>query len=259
MTAWPEFAALLLLIAAVTPVLGRYMADVFSGRRTFAHAVLEPLERAVYAACRIDAGREMTWTAYFGALVAFTVVSGAVLDAMLLWQHRLPLNPQHAPGMSWLLALNVAVSFVTTTNWQPYAGETALGYFAQMAGLAWQNFVAAAVGIAVAIALVRSLSRSRRETIGNFWVDLTRALLYVLLPLSCAGALVLLWQGTPQNLAPYTNAMCCIMRGHRGGQPARCYGPNCCCLADRCKYVSSGRKVGRFLSSEGASGTQPSR
>jgi K+-transporting ATPase ATPase A chain len=206
MFAWIEMAALVAVLTMLTPALGGYMAAVFTGRRTFAHHVLEPLETLVYRACRIDPAREMSWKIYLGAVAVFTAVSAATLFLLLVMQAALPLNFQHVPNLTPLLALNVAVSFATTTNWQAYSGETALGYLAQMAGLAWQNFVAAAVGLAVAIAAIRGFTRSRETTIGNFWVDLTRSLLYVLLPLCIVGALLFVWQGTPQNFSPYVTA-----------------------------------------------------
>jgi potassium-transporting ATPase potassium-binding subunit len=190
-------------VTALTPVLGGYMAKVFTDAPHPLRRVIRPLEMLCYRLCRIDPDREMHWTTYLGAVVAFTVVTTFALFLMLVTQAWLPLNPEHAANLPPLLALNVAISFATTTNWQAYPGETALGYFVQMAGLAWQNFLAAAVGIAVAIAAIRGFTRSAGSTLGNFWVDLTRALLYVLVPLSLAGAIVLVAQGTPQNFAPY--------------------------------------------------------
>ncbi len=199
-------AAFVAILTALTPALGGYMADVFTGRPTWAHRVLGPLEALVYRTCRIDPAREMSWTEYLAAVVAFTAISAAALFLLLVTQAALPLNPQHVSNLTPLLALNVAISFATTTNWQAYSGETALGYLAQMAGLAWQNFVAAGVGLAVAIVAIRGFTRSRGTTIGNLWVDLTRSLLYVLLPLSVMGALLFIWQGTPQNFSPYVTA-----------------------------------------------------
>lgn len=206
MAAWVELTAFIIVLVALTPPLGSYMTAVFTGRRTFAHRVLAPLEAAVYRVCRIDPSREMVWTAYLMAVVVFTGVSAAALFLLLLAQQALPLNPQHFANLSPLLALNVAISFATTTNWQAYSGESTLSYLAQMAGLAWQNFIAAAAGLAVAIAVIRGFTRSAATTIGNFWVDLTRSLLYVLLPISVIGALLFVWQGTPQNFSPYVAA-----------------------------------------------------
>lgn len=206
MYGWVEIALLLLILTFFTPRLGGYMAAVFEGEPHIARAVLGPLERLVYRSCRIDPEVEMGWKTYVRAVVTFTGVSTVALFALLLVQHWLPLNPELAPNLSPLLALNVAISFATTTNWQAYSGETALGYLAQMAGLAWQNFVAAAVGLAVVIAAIRGFTRSCGATLGNFWCDLTRSLIYVLLPLSIVGALLFVWQGTPQNFAPYAHA-----------------------------------------------------
>jgi K+-transporting ATPase ATPase A chain len=201
MNAWIEFAILGGVVTVLTPMLGGYMADVFEGRPHALSRLLGWLESLTYRLCAIDPTREMSWKGYLSAIGAFALVSTAALFAMLSLQALLPLNPLHAPSFDPLLALNVAVSFSTTTDWQPYAGETALGSLAQMAGLAWQNFVAAAIGLAVAIAAIRGFTGSRSDSLGNFWRDLTRSLVYVLLPLSVLGALVLIWQGTPQNFA----------------------------------------------------------
>jgi len=206
MTAWAECAALLIVITACTPYLGGYMAAVFQDAPHPMRRLLGPLESGVYRLCRIDEHREMTWQVYLTAVVMLTAVSAVALFVLLRVQQWLPLNPQHFANLSPQLALNIAISFATTTNWQAYSGETTLSYFSQMAGLAWQNFLAAAVGLAVAIAVIRGFTRSRGGTLGNFWVDLTRSLLYVLLPLSVAGALLLIWQGTPQNFSPYVVA-----------------------------------------------------
>jgi K+-transporting ATPase ATPase A chain len=206
MAAWSELVAFVVVLTAVTPLLGGYMAAVFEGPPTGVRRGLGGIEAAIYRWCRIDPTHEMQWKTYLAAVVAFTAVSGAALGLLLLAQAVLPLNPQHFAGLSPLLAFNVAVSFATTTNWQAYSGESTLGYLAQMAGLAWQNFVAAAVGLAVAIAVIRGFTRSSATTLGNFWVDLTRSLLYVLLPLSVIGALLFVWQGTPQNFSPYLTA-----------------------------------------------------
>jgi K+-transporting ATPase ATPase A chain len=203
MSAWLEFGGFVLVLTFVTPLLGGYLAAVFASGPHPVRAFLGPLESLIYRLCRIDSAREMSWKTYLGSLVIFSAVSIAALFALLCTQQWLPLNPQHFPNLPPLLAFNVAASFATTTNWQAYAGESTLGYLAQMAGLAWQNFVAAAIGLAVAVAAIRGFTRSSATTLGSFWVDLTRSWLYVLLPISVLGALVLISQGTPQNFAPY--------------------------------------------------------
>ena len=202
MFAWAELAGFLIALTALTPLLGRYLTHVFAEPASGIRRWGEPLERLIYRACRVDPAREMTWRAYLAAVVIFATVSAAALMLLLCFQDRLPFNPQHNAGLAPLLAANVAISFMTTTDWQAYAGESALSYLAQMA-LAWQNFTAAATGIAVAVAVIRGFTRTSATTLGNFWVDLTRAIGYVLLPLSIAGALVFIAQGTPQNFAAY--------------------------------------------------------
>jgi K+-transporting ATPase ATPase A chain len=202
MAAWIELFVFLAVLTGATPFLGGYLAAVFTDAPHPVLRVVRPVERAIYRACRITETREMTWRGYLAAVAIFSLVSGIALAALLVVQHALPLDPQGFANLSPLLALNVAVSFVTTTNWQAYSGESTLGYLAQMA-LAWQNFVAAAVGLAVGIAAVRGFTRASAATLGNFWVDLTRSWLYVLLPLSVVGALFFVQQGTPQNFAAY--------------------------------------------------------
>ena len=205
MAAWIEVALFLIVLTLLTPPLGGYMAAVFEGAPTRARRVLGGCEGLIYRVCRIDERREMTWLEYLLAAVIFSGISALALFVVLLVQRVLPLNPQGFASLSPLLALNVAISFMTTTDWQAYSGETTLGYLSQML-LGWQNFVAAAVGLAVAIAAIRGFTRSNATTLGNFWVDLTRSWLYVLLPLSIVGALLFVWQGTPQNFTPYVSA-----------------------------------------------------
>ena len=194
------------IILAATPLIGGYMARVFAGERTLLSPVMAPVERAVYGLCGIDPEREQHWTRYALAALALNAVGWLLLYAILRLQHLLPWNPERPPPMPPHLAFNAAVSFVTNTDWQAYGGETTLSYFSQMAGLTVENFVSAATGIAVGIAVIRGFVGRGVRTIGNFHVDLTRAVLYVLLPLSIAGALILVWQGTPQNLGPYVTA-----------------------------------------------------
>jgi K+-transporting ATPase ATPase A chain len=195
----------LVLLVAVTPPLGIYMARIYAGERTWLTPVLAPVERAIYRLCRVR-GEEQPWTDYAAAMLLFSGASMLLLYALERLQGWLPANPQHLGAVAPELAWNTAASFVTNTNWQNYSGEAAMSYLTQMAGLAFHNFTSAATGIALAIALVRGISRRGARTLGNFWVDLTRGCLYLLLPLSLAGALLLVWQGVPQNLDPYTHA-----------------------------------------------------
>jgi K+-transporting ATPase ATPase A chain len=196
----------LVLLTALTPIIGEYMARVFSGGKTVAATVLGPLERGIYRVCGVDPAREQHWTGYAASLLAFNLLGVLLLYAILRLQAFLPLNPAEMTAMTPDLAFNTAVSFTTNTNWQSYSGEAALSYLSQMAGLTVQNFVSAATGMAVLMALIRGFSRRSARTIGNFWVDMVRAVLYVLLPLSIVTALFLVWQGVPQNLDAYVTA-----------------------------------------------------
>src|SRR3954468_7110946 len=201
---WLQILLFLALILAVTKPLGLFMARVFNGGETFMDPVLRPLERLIYRVSRVDETHEMRWTEYAVSMLLFSVVSMLVLYVMQRVQGFLPLNPQKFGAVSPAhLAFNTAASFATNTNWQAYAGESTMSYFTQMAGLAYHNFVSAAVGIALAIAFIRGIARRQRDTIGNFWVDLVRCSLWVLLPFCLPGALVLVSQGVAQNLRPY--------------------------------------------------------
>ncbi len=190
-------------LIACTPVLGAFMAHVYTGRATWLTPALAPVERGLYRAGGVDAATEMDWKSYSIALVTFNLLGFAVLWLLQLLQGVLPLNPAGLPGVAPLLAFNTATSFMTNTNWQAYAGETTMSYLTQMLGLAVQNFVSAATGMAVVVALARGLARRSAATIGNFWVDLVRGLLYILLPLSILLALMLAGQGVVQNFGPY--------------------------------------------------------
>ncbi|WP_029007443.1 potassium-transporting ATPase subunit KdpA [Azospirillum halopraeferens] len=194
------------LVAALTPVVGGYMARVFSGERVPLDRILGPVERAIYRICGIRADREQHWTAYALALLAVNLAGMLALYALLRLQAWLPLNPAGQGPVAPDLAFNTAVSFTTNTNWQAYGGESTLSYLSQMAGLTVQNFLSAASGIAVLIALIRGFARRSARTVGNVYVDLTRAILYVLLPISIVTALFLVSQGMPQNLDAYTVA-----------------------------------------------------
>lgn len=200
---WLQVGVFLAAIFAVTPLLGRFMTHVFNRERTLLDPLLRPVERLIYRLTGVDESKEMRWTEYAGALVAFSAVSMLVLYLLQRLQGVLPLNPQGLGGVAPDLAFNTAASFTSNTNWQSYAGETTMSYLTQMAGLAYHNFVSAGAGIALAISLVRGIARREADTIGNFWVDVTRALLWVLLPFCIAGALLLVSQGVVQNLKPY--------------------------------------------------------
>jgi len=200
---WLQILFFLGAIFAVTPLIGGYMARVFTRQRTWLDPVMRPLERLVYRATGVNETHEMRWTEYAMALLLFSVVSLLVLYSMQRLQRLLPFNPQGFGGVAPDLAFNTAVSFATNTNWQAYGGETTMSYFTQMAGLAYHNFVSAAVGIAVAIAFIRGIAQQEKDTIGNFWVDMVRATLWVLLPVAIVGALFLVSQGVVQNLKPY--------------------------------------------------------
>ncbi|HTW82612.1 MAG TPA: potassium-transporting ATPase subunit KdpA [Candidatus Sulfotelmatobacter sp.] len=201
---WLQAILLFVLVWLCVRPLGAYMFTVFEGGRTWLSPVMGPIERGFYRLCRIDPTREMGWKGYAFSLLAFSLVGLAYLYALLRTQAFLPLNPQHFGNLAPDLAWSTAVSFMTNTNWQFYSGESTMSYLSQMAGLAWHMFVSAGAGIAVAIALIRGVSRVNANALGNFWVDLTRSILYVLLPIAFVGALVLAWQGVPQNFHDYT-------------------------------------------------------
>jgi K+-transporting ATPase ATPase A chain len=200
---WLQIAFFLLAVFLVTRPLGSFMARVFTGQRTWLDPVMRPIERTIYRLTGVDEQRGMRWTEYAAALLMFSIVSLLVLYVMQRVQQLLPLNPQGFGPVAPDLAFNTAVSFTTNTNWQAYGGETTMSYFTQMAGLAYHNFVSAAVGISVAIAFIRGIAQKEKETIGNFWVDMVRATLWVLLPISIVGALFLVSQGVVQNFKPY--------------------------------------------------------
>jgi K+-transporting ATPase ATPase A chain len=203
---WLQFAIFsAILLASVRPV-GIYLARVLEGERTWLDPVLRPIERLIYKLCGIHADKEMNWREYAYSVLGISAVSLVVTYGFQRLQHLLPWNPQGLANVGPDLAWNTAASFTTNTNWQSYTPETTMSYLTQMAGLAYHNFLSAAVGIAVAVALIRAIKRTKSETIGNFWVDTTRTLLYVLLPASIIGALLMVAQGVPQNLHAYTTA-----------------------------------------------------
>ena len=201
---WLQAIVFFLIILALTKPLGSYMARVFAGRAHVAQSrCFVPVEKLIYRLCGVREDEEMTWYAYALSMLAFSLIGLAYLYVLLRTQKWLPFNPQHIDNMTPDLAWNTAVSFTTNTNWQFYSGETAMSYLSQMAGLAWHNFVSAAAGIAIAVAVVRGLVRTNVKTLGNFWVDLTRCSLYVLLPISIVIGLFFVSQGIPQNFHAY--------------------------------------------------------
>ena len=203
---WFQIGVYFILLLAITKPLGVYMARVFSSEKTFMDPMLRPVERLLYRMTGVDETHEMRWTEYATAMLLLSVVSMILLYVIMRVQQWLPWNPQHFGAVAPDLAFNTAASFTTNTNWQVYSGESTMSYFTQMAGLAYHNFLSAATGIALAIAVIRGIARKEMQTIGNFWVDLTRTILWVLLPACVVAALFLVSQGTVQSLKPYVTA-----------------------------------------------------
>jgi K+-transporting ATPase ATPase A chain len=206
LSGWIQIAVLFIAVLAITKALGLYMFKVFSGERTWVSPVLVPVERAIYRVSGVDETKEQGWLAYAIGLLLFSLVGLMLTFVILRTQGGLPFNPEDFGAVKSDLAFGTSASFTTNTNWQAYSGESTMSYFSQMVGLAVHNFTSAAVGICVALALIRALARRRADTVGNFWVDLTRSILYVLLPISFVMALVLVWQGVPQTLNGYGDA-----------------------------------------------------
>ncbi len=204
---WLQIVVFVLVVAGLAAPLGGHMAKVFVGERTFLHPAIGPVERLFYRLSRVDPAREQTWLVYALCLLGFHALGVLVLYGLLRLQGALPLNPQHFGPVAPDLAFNTAISFVTNTSWQSYAGESTLSHLSQMLGITVFSFLSAAAGIAVAIALIRGFARHGAQEIGNFWVDQTRALLYVLLPLSLVGAVVLAVMGVPQTLVHGAHAL----------------------------------------------------
>ena len=200
---WLQILFFLVALVLITPLIGAYMTRVFTRQRTFLDPVLRPVERLIYRLTGVNEQCEMRWTEYAAALLLFSIVSMLILYATQRLQAYLPFNPQGFSGVPPDLAFNTAVSFTTNTNWQSYSGESTMSYFTQMAGLAYHNFMSAAVGIAVAIAFIRGIANREKEAIGNFWVDTVRGVLWVLLPIAIVGSLFLVSQGVVQNLRAY--------------------------------------------------------
>ena len=208
------------LVIGLTPVLGTFMYKVFAGEKHVMHPVFGWLEKLTYKLIKVNPTEESNWKSYTFGLLLFNLVGIIFVFLIQLIQAQLPLNPAHLPNVSWHSAINTAISFVTNTNWQGYAGETTMSYFTQMIALTVQNFVSAATGIAVIIALIRGLSRKTTDKLGNFWVDLTRSTLYILLPLSILFAVVLVGQGVVQNFSSYET-----VHTLQGGQQVLPMGP----------------------------------
>src|SRR5712672_3690035 len=199
---WIQIAIFVAILIALVRPLGGYMTAVFEGRITF----LRPVERMFYRLCGVDERQEQHWLTYGFGMLLFHAVGFVTLYGLMRLQNHLPFNPQGQDAVGTDLAFNTAVSFDTNTNWQSYVPETTMSYLSQMAGLTVHNFVSAAAGIVLAVALIRGFARRSAKTIGNFWADMTRCVLYILLPISIVGALLLCWQGVPQNLGAYTEA-----------------------------------------------------
>src|SRR3954471_1885324 len=203
---WLQIALFCALVTLLVKPLGLYMTRVFTGERTFLSPVLGPLERGLYWLSGVDEKREQSWVVYAVAMLLFSLAGFLLLYALRRRRALLPFNPAGQSAVEPGLAFNTAMSFTTNTNWQSYVPETTMSYLVQMAGLTVHNFVSAATGIALAVALVRGFARRSASSIGNFWVDLTRCTLYILLPLSIVVGLFFVWQGVPQNLGAYTDA-----------------------------------------------------
>ena len=197
---------LFIVVVALAIPLGKYMSRVFTGQRTFMTPIMEPVERFIYRLIGTDETKEMNWKQYAYALIVLNIIGIVFLFVLQLIQGYLPLNPEGFSGVSWDSALNTAISFVTNTNWQGYAGETTMSYLTQMTGLAVQNFLSAAIGIAALLVLIRGFTRKNTDKIGNFWIDITRASLYVLLPIAVILAILLASQGVVQTFSPYVTA-----------------------------------------------------
>ena len=203
---WVQILLFCAVVVALAPLLGGYMTRVFNGERTFLSPVLRPVESGLYRIAGIDPQREQHWLTYTVAMLLFHVGGFIILYALLRLQGSLPFNPAEMSAVAPDLSFNTAISFLTNANWQNYGGESTVSYLVQMLGLTHQNFLSGATGIALAVALIRGFSRASAKTVGNFWVDLTRCTLYVLMPICVAATLFFVWQGMPQTLGPYVEA-----------------------------------------------------
>jgi K+-transporting ATPase ATPase A chain len=203
---WTQILIFCAIVVALVKPLGGYMTRVFNGERTLLSPMLAPVERVLYGAAGIDERREQHWLTYTVAMLLFHVGGFLILYALMRFQNLLPFNPAEQAAVPADLTFNTAVSFITNTNWQNYGGESTMSYLVQMLGLTHQNFLSAATGIVLAMALIRGFARASVQTIGNFWVDITRCTLYILLPICVVYALFLVWQGMPQTLGAYVDA-----------------------------------------------------
>src|SRR6266852_1869544 len=204
---WIQILLYCAIIVAIVPFLGGYMTRVFNGERTFLSPVLRPVEAALYSAGGVDERREQHWLTYTVAMLLFHAGGFLILYALMRLQAGLPFNRAGQSAVAEDLSFNTAMSFITNTNWQNYGGESTMSYLVQMAGLTHQNFLSAATGIVLAVVLIRGFARASAKTVGNFWVDITRCTLYVLIPICIPYALFLVWTGIPQTLGPYVDAM----------------------------------------------------
>jgi K+-transporting ATPase ATPase A chain len=206
MNGWIQIALYSAIIIALTRPFGRYMTRVFNGERTLLSPLLRPIERFFYAVSGVDEKEDQHWLIYAIAMLSFSMAGFLSLYALQRLQAALPFNPQNFAAVGEHLAFNTSVSFITNTNWQSYVPETTMSYLVQMAGLTVHNFLSAATGIVLAVALIRGFARRSAKGVGNFWVDVTRCTFYILLPVSIVVGLFFIWQGMPQNLGAYVTA-----------------------------------------------------
>lgn len=240
---WTQIALFCAIIVALTPLLGAYLTRVFNGQTTPLSFVLRPVETGLYRLCGVDREREQHWLTYTVAMLLFHAAGFVLLYALLRLQSVLPLNPADQSAVAPDLTFNTVVSFLTNTNWQNYGGETTMSYLSQMLGLTVQNFLSAATGIVLAVALIRGFARASAKTVGNFWVDVTRCTLYVLLPLSVIFTLFLVWQGIPQTLGAYVDATTL-----EGGKQTLALGP----VASQVAIKMLGTNGGGFFNANAA-------
>src|SRR5450631_3300365 len=203
---WIQIILFCAILVALVKPLGGYMTRVFNGERTFLSPILRPVEAGVYWIGGVDEKREQHWLTYTVAMLFFHVGGFLILYALMRFQDRLPFNPAEQSAVAPDLTFNTAISFITNTNWQNYGGEGTMSYLSQMVALAHQNFLSAATGIVLAVALIRGFARASAKTVGNFWVDITRCTLYILLPICIVYTIFLVWQGMPQTFGPYVEA-----------------------------------------------------